>query len=114
MLLSFGVTVVLSDKQEEPDVCSVVYCLYCHRMSRDIQLNKASVTDFEFFFCVCVNGQQARTNSSGNHFLSIVFVHFSSYVSLSFANLPFITLLNPNCAQCNVRTVDDVDQCYHP
>ena len=53
-------------------------------MSRDIELSKATVTGFEIVACVCVNGQKVRSDKSGHHFLLIVFITFSSYVSLSF------------------------------
>jgi len=53
-------------------------------MSRDIELSKATVSGFELIAYVCVNGQRVRSNSSGHHFLLILFIPFSSYVSLSF------------------------------
>jgi len=63
---------------------SIDYCLYCQRISQDIQFSKATVTGFEIIVCVCVNEQGVRSNSSRHHFLLIHIIPFSPYVSLSF------------------------------
>jgi hypothetical protein len=88
-------------------------------MIRVIELSKATVTGFELIVCVCVSGEKARSDSSGHHFLSILFIPFSSYVLLSFSKSLVHNSHILNCAQCYVRTVGEVDlctscdQCYH-
>ena len=88
-------------------------------MSLAVPLSKPTVTGFARLVCVWINEEKTRSNSSGHHFLLILFIPFRPISHFPLPNLPFITLLYHNSAQCCVRTVDGVDlftscdQCCH-